>query len=825
MYQLISNKLIKSATLVLCCMFSTSLLAEDGKAVRQVKHANRIEEAPVIDGKLDDAIWEGLENEKTHFYQFEPANGESSSFETAVRIHYSDNALYVAARMYDPEPANIKTELGPRDSFGRNADMFGIAIDAYNSGQNAFYFIVSAAGVQTDKMVTPSGLDYNWDAVWKSAVVIDDDGWTVEMEIPYFALRFPQKPEQEWSINLMRRIERKRELSYWNYVDNAVNGFVTQFGKLSGISNISPPLRLSVSPYITTYYDHNGHNGQASVTGGMDLKYGINEAFTLDMTLIPDFGQTISDNQVVNLSPFEIQFAENRAFFTEGTEMFNKGGLFYSRRVGQSFGSLQLDEHETLLSRPADAPLLNATKISGRNENGTGLGFFNAVTNATYASIEDGESGEIYQRKIDDISNFNVAVYDQNLRNNSNFSLINTNVTRFGQGDNANVTGTDFRLLDESNTYQLHVFSAVSHINKQEAPDQTGYRYNVSFNKVSGNFRFGAGRNVESKEYEINDMGFLRNANNVYNWARASYNIFKPFGIFNRVSYTSYIGQTALQDPNYFTRLSVYNGLSFQTTNFLNFYSSFSFRPTRQYDYFEPRVDGRVFFRPKNYDSNFTFSTDPRNDFYLALGTGMWKASARDQLDYWFRFQPRVRFNDKISVNYSAEFSKQIASIGYVDQVQKENANTDIIFGNRDIDVYVNIVGLNLNLSSTMAVNFRARHYWNKVNYVKLYNLMDDGDIGALTGDYQASFKPEDYSSNVNIFNIDATYTWQVAPGSFVNVMWKDQVYTSNREMDTFFVDNLRSTMRADHFNNLSVRFIYFLDYVTARNALRSGSN
>jgi hypothetical protein len=308
--------------------------------------------------------------------------------------------------------------------------MFGIAIDAYNSGQNAFYFIVSAAGVQIDKIMSPTGQDYNWDAVWNSAVQIDEDGWTVEIEIPYFALRFPQKPEQEWSINIMRRIERKRELSFWNYVNNAVNGFVTQFGVLTGIANIQPPLRLSFSPYMTAYFDHNGTEGATSITGGMDLKYGINEAFTLDMTLIPDFGQVVSDNQVLNLSPFEIQFAENRPFFTEGTDIFNKGGLFYSRRVGQTFGRAQLNESETLISRPTEAPLLNATKISGRNDHGLGIGLFNAVTNATYATVLNEETGEQESRQVDPLTNFNVAVYDQNLKNNSNFSFINTKNSR-----------------------------------------------------------------------------------------------------------------------------------------------------------------------------------------------------------------------------------------------------------------------------------------------------------------------------------------------------------------------------------------------------------
>ncbi|NJE06863.1 hypothetical protein E3E36_12115, partial [Thermococcus sp. M36] len=113
-----------------------------------------------------------------------------------------------------------------------------------------------------------------------------------------------------------------------------------QEGFLNSIENIKPPVRLSFSPYVSTYANHYPYNNSIqnnwsnSVNGGMDVKYGINQSFTLDMTLIPDFGQVQSDNQVLNLSPFEVKYNENRSFFTEGTELFNKGNLFYSRRIG-----------------------------------------------------------------------------------------------------------------------------------------------------------------------------------------------------------------------------------------------------------------------------------------------------------------------------------------------------------------------------------------------------------------------------------------------------------------------------------------------------------
>ena len=217
-----------------------------------------------------------------------------------------------------------------------------------------------------------------------------------------------------------------------------VNGFLTQAGIWTGLENIKPPLRLQFSPYFSTYANHyptnqaGKKNWTSSVNGGMDVKYGISQALTLDMTLIPDFGQVRSDNTVLNLSPFEVKFNENRSFFTEGTELFNKGNLFYSRRVGGTplhYYDVydQIGANETVVSNPQAAKLVNATKISGRLQGGLGVGLFNAVSAKTFAIVEDDNK---VQRKIETspLTNFNILVLDQTLKNNSSVSLINTNV-------------------------------------------------------------------------------------------------------------------------------------------------------------------------------------------------------------------------------------------------------------------------------------------------------------------------------------------------------------------------------------------------------------
>jgi len=192
----------------------------------------------------------------------------------------------------------------------------------------------------------------------------------------------------------MRRRATSGTKGSWQFIDFKLNNsFLTCMAKLNNVSGIKPPLRLSVSPYASTYALHYSDPDAGTSTGfsynaGLDLKYGINEAFTLDMLLIPDFGQVRSDDQVLNLSPFEVQFSENRQFFTEGVSLFSKAGIFYSRRVGGRPVAYydaedDLGTNETMEDNPQSAQLLNATKISGRTEGGLGIGFFNAVSKKT----------------------------------------------------------------------------------------------------------------------------------------------------------------------------------------------------------------------------------------------------------------------------------------------------------------------------------------------------------------------------------------------------------------------------------------------------------
>ena len=194
----------------------------------------------------------------------------------------------------------------------------------------------------------------------------------------------------------------------------------------------------------------------------MDVKYGINESFTIDATLIPDFGQVVSDNVVNNLTPYEIRFQENRPFFTEGTEIFNKAGLFYSRRVGATPSGYYdvramaaADPNLEILKNPSKTQLYNAIKFSGRNQKKMGIGLFNAVTAPMHAVIRNKTTKQETRLETEPFTNYNIFVLDQALKGRSFITLTNTNVLRKDDARNANVSAFDMALYNKNNSHAL----------------------------------------------------------------------------------------------------------------------------------------------------------------------------------------------------------------------------------------------------------------------------------------------------------------------------------------------------------------------------------
>ncbi len=816
---------------------SLNLNAQFDKGKKMLQ-ATRTDDLIKVDGILNEPIWDDNRNNEvaTQFIQNNPLPGEQSCQATKVRLAYDNKAIYIGARLLDSHPDSILKELTQRDVIG-NTDYFGIVIDSYKDGNNGFGFVVTASGVQVDiKYSSQSGTDLfdgdiNWNAIWESAVQQNENGWVVEMKIPYSALRFPSVQKQEWHVNFARQIRRSRELSYWNGVNPAQTGLLPQSGLLTDISDIKSPVRLSATPFLALFLENNFDKTvdpisqySRGISGGMDVKYGINDAFTLDMTLIPDFSQAQSDNNVLNLSPFEIQFDENRQFFTEGTELFNKADLFYSRRIGNQplrFYEIEdeLEDGEEIINNPTNNQLINATKISGRSNRGLGVGFFNANTSPTKATVRDYDGN---QREIESnpLSNYNVIVLDQNLKNNSFVSLINTNVWRSGHTYDANVTGGMFSFQDKQNKYRVSGKAALSQLYYPSEVTSLGQQFNLGLDKISGRSNFGVSLSEISDDFDINDLGFLRFNNNRSFSGYYSFTQYQPFGAFNGAGGNLGIEYSMLSKPNVYRNFGINYSSYFITKKFFAFGFWGYFNPSNPHDYFEPRTNdfSRYFKRPKTYDNGVWISSDYRKKFALDVRVNYYHLEY-DIYGYTFFVSPRFRASDKLNFILNVSYDHFVRDRGFASAIEDvDNFNVlkedDILFSSRSQQVFSNTFTAKYNFNNKMGVSLRARHYWTQVDYHKFFTLNDDGTL--LPSDYNGLDRDGNnlHQTTVNFFNIDMIYNWRFAPGSDIFLVWKNAIFTNEDNIENSYLKSLGRLPQSAQNNNLSLKIIYYLDYL-----------
>ncbi len=770
-------------------------------------NALRIDKTPSIDGVLSEDFWKNAEPAQ-NFQMFKPGDGgnERENMKTVVKIAYDDEAIYFGATMYDVNPKAISMQFGGRDQFGQ-VDFFMISINPNNDGQNDTEFVVMSTGAQGDAKVSSDREDFSWNAVWESDVKMNGDSWVAEIKIPYSALRFSNLKEQTWGVNFHRKINRLNEQYSWNYVDKK-KGLVTQYaGLITGINNITPPIRLSFSPY--SFAAVNSYNGDLETNYGigMDLKYGINESFTLDATLIPDFGQTAFDNQVLNLGPFEKQYDEKRAFFTEGTELFSKGNLFYSRRVGNApvgFNKVEanLKDNEEIANNPTKVNMLNALKVSGRTKKGLGIGFFNAITEKTSAKIKNTLTNETREVVTEPLANYNVLVLDQQFNKNSSVSFVNTNVTRNGSFRDANVSALLFDISNKANKYKMTGNLKLSNV-QENGDNKSGYSGLLEFEKISGNYQYEFGHSRSNNTYDINDLGYQNRNNLAVYWAEVSYRIFEPTKIFDDYKISLESNFNYQNDTNQFAENNFELDFFFITKSRFAFGGEINSNIGDQYDFYSPRVTGRFFKQNPVYVINGWFSTDYRKKFAIDVRSTYAKRYGLDNELLDLSIAPRYRFTDKFSVIYKLNFSKLINDKGWVTNLN----NGSIIFGNRDIKEVTNRLtgNLSFNTKSNLALSFR--HYWSPVTYdTNFFELNNEGTLN--TSSFQGN-----HNINYNIWNLDLSYSWEFAPGSQLVVLYRNSIFNEDDLAHLNFKKNLDNLFTEPINNNFSLKFIYYLDY------------
>jgi hypothetical protein len=566
-------------------VLTAAALAQAPADSSRVLGAHRIaagEQAPVVDGRLDDAVWAAAPV-AGDFVQQRPDVGEPASQRTEARVAYDGDAVYVAIRAWDTAPDSIAGQMGRRDATGLVSDYVQVILDGYHDRRTAFRFSVTPRGVKRDVFhYDDTSEDGTWDAVWEVRTSVDSAGWSAEFRIPFSQLRYrPGAGEQTWGINILRDLARRDERSYWSPMPPAGSGFVSRFGTLTGMTGLRSPRRLELLPYTVGRVTRDGQVDDEdpfrdptdpSMSLGADVKYGLTSNLTLTATINPDFGQVEADPSRVNLSAFETRFDERRPFFVEGVDMFRFGlggseALFYSRRIGrQPQGGVSGPTE--WVEAPGNTTILGAAKLTGRTSGGWTVGLLNAVTAEERSRYVVAGADGVEQAVMEPLTNYAVGRVRRDFRRGlTSVGGIVTGVHRRLEGiegldflpRSAYAGGIDWRHRFGNAAWQFDGFLlqssvrgdtvAIQRLQRSPArffqrPDAAHVEYDptrtaltgsaalVALNKTAGSWRGGSGLVYRSPGFESNDVGFLNNADQVSWDAYVGYNRFQPIGVF-----------------------------------------------------------------------------------------------------------------------------------------------------------------------------------------------------------------------------------------------------------------------------------------------------
>ncbi len=821
----------------LCLVFSS--FAQDKKVANAYRIAG---DAPKIDGLVDDPAWQSVEWQN-NFTQREPYEGRQPSEQTEFKVLYTDFAIYIAVRAWDSSPDSIVSRLSRRDS--GDGDAIGVEFDSYFDQKTAFSFIVFSSGVKYDKLITSDGEseDNSWDAIWDAKTSIDDKGWIAEIEIPLNQLRFNNNNEQVWGFQVGRFIHRKAELSLWQPVPRDAPGWVHQFGLLKGIAGIKPKRQIEVAPYIvaqTEKFEAEEGNPFATgkrnrFSGGVDAKVGLTNDITLDLTVFPDFGQVEADPSEVNLTAFETYFPEKRPFFVEGRNLFSfqlslgdgdhsSENLFYSRRIGRRpSGDPDLTDNE-FSSIPENTTILAAAKVTGKNKNGLSFGLMEALTNKMMAKI--GENGSRRTEAVEPMTNYFVGGVTQdyngsNTRVGALFTstnrIINDNQLNFLHS-NAFTGGVNFLHQWKNKSYQFSFKGYASYVDgstesivrTQRAPARyfqrtdathvsvdssrtslTGHGGIVSIGKFGdGHWRFMGFVAWKSPELELNDMGYVRGVDDIFQVLWAGYRYWEPFSIFREINinFNQWTGHN-------FAGESTYAGGNINVNTQLKNYWYFGFGvgPNGKGLSASALRGGPALISDGSLNIWARLSTDNRKNVVAEATFSGSESVSMSQQYYSVGLTYRPSKALMLSLNPSYNVSNRV--LQYVENVEW-GSNISYINASLAQQLYTLQLRVNYSITPDLSIQYYGRPFFAKGNYSSFKRITNprakelndrfslftseqitynsDDEVYSIdeNGDGTTDYQLDNPNFNFRSFQSNLVVRWEYRPGSTLFLVW-----------------------------------------------------
>ena len=832
--------------ILLICTVSSLFAQIEEEIEKRVYDTRRVNgEALTIDGRLDDPVWETVEW-SGDFIQRQPADGEPPTAQTEFKVVYDDNALYFAFRAFD-DPQLITSMLARRDWFP--GDWVEVNIDSHDDNRTAFSFTLSLSGTRGDEFISEDGnnWDSNWDPIWEGATHVDDEGWTAEMRIPLSQLRFSGEEDQTWGLQVQRRIFREEERSTWQCIPKDVSGWVSKFGELRGIRGIKPSRRIELLPYTMGKTERFKRvEGDPFLDGsrtlgdiGLDGKLGVTTDLTLDFTVNPDFGQVEADPSVVNLSEFEIFFSEKRPFFIEGKNILNlplapaiTGGhftsdkLFYSRRIGRRSAYWPDIDDDEYVDQPDNTHILGAFKLSGKTASGLSIGIMESVTKEEKAEIDN--NGQRREETVEPLTNYFVGRLKKDLRKgNTQIGAMATAVHRKIEDDHldfmrnqAYAGGVDFLhyfhnrdYLFEGNVLASTIRGSAEAIldaqtssaryyqrpdNDHRSVDSTrtalgGYAGSIRLQRTSNNKFVGqTGVAWRSPGFEINDLGYMRRADEVNQFTWVAYQRRNPFSIFNAFYLNANQWLNWDFGGNFLYAMANTNtSITFRN----NYYLHASITRLGEIVSNTELRGGPASKWPGAWECSMSMSSDSRKKFYFGLG-GYRQIADEGYSDYkesWLDLYYRP--SNAMRLTLSPSMSWNDTEMQYV-TTESFGGEDRYIFGSLDQETVSFTFRLDYCITPNLTIQYYGSPFISAGEYAdfkritdpmadvyrdrfdlygdgrivydsdnEYYNIDEDGDDSDDYGFDQPDFNFRDFNSNLVI-------RWEYSPGSVLYVVW-----------------------------------------------------
>lgn len=833
------KRIVFTAFAALLC---TGAIAQQDTIKKISYQATFTSNAPVIDGSTDDDAWL-VGTWAGNFTQYEPHNGAKASQITEFMILFDDNNIYVAIKAYDTYPDSIVRRISRRDN--GDGDFVGISFDSYHDRQTGFTFLTNAAGVKNDFIWAKNGQieDDTWDPIWFTQAKLYDWGWAAEMRIPLTQLRFRISDEGIWGLEVFRRLFRNQEMSVWQNMDRNASGLVHNFGELTGLTGIRPRKQADITPFVVgsleTFENETGNpfaTGTAwKYNAGLDAKFGITNNMTLDVTVNPDFGQVEADPSEVNLTAYETFFEEKRPFFIEGNNItsFRTGigdgdlgfdNLFYSRRIGRS-PHIGVNTGENEYARvPRNTPIISALKLTGKTPDGLSVGILEAVTAEGKAEIDS--LGERSWQTVEPLTNYFVSRVMKDF--NGGKTVIGgafTNTHRFLDGTgidgivrNANTAGLDFtHYFGDERTYFVSATAAGSNLsgstvaieNLQYSPvhyyqrpdadyvevdptrtSMNGFGGNVQAGKVAGHWNFMAFGYFKSPGFDLNDAGYLQNADAIITGLWSAYRFDKPFSIFRQIRpnanfWTGWdFGGTHLFTGG---NLSIYAQFkNLWWTNFGGNYEGKSLSNTLL-------RGGPSMLSPSNQSYYFNLGSNSSKMIYGTLWANMGKGGEEASERWSTGLNLTAKPGQSFSVTLSPSYSKNTNTMQYVTY----NSHADrYILSQIDQQIVSMSLRLNYNITPDLTIQYWGQPFLAAMDYSKFkvvtdpraekladrYHLLTESEMefDASENRYDVD-ENNDGTSDYSFRNPDNNYDqflsnlvarWEFRPGSTLYLVW-----------------------------------------------------